>query len=404
MDENRYCAMTPLVVSVARSLPCGWVPSTFGLKLLEGEGYGLPNDTRMKSIRFGRVVVVVTVVVLATGGVALYLASTDDARPVASAGSHRAQVARRTVGTRRNVIALSAKEKAEFVRAIRSLQTTPAPHHPSRTWYEQFVQWHRDGAKCDVAHGTSGAIHNSPLFLPWHRELLVKFEAALQKVSGDPSLRVPYWDFNDRASSAAVFTADFMGGMGDPAQGGAVTTGAFAKGVYELRVFDPPQLHLGSTVPYLTRGVTPPPVLPMQATTEALAAPNFDTAPFDATSDQRLSFRQAMEGWRPTFREPDCSDGWQGLGEMLGGPPELHVLIHGSVGGASASQSSPNDPVFWLLHANIDRLWAQWEQTHRERFPATAAGWTPRSKMWPWFDEPVRHFDDTRTLGYRYSA
>jgi len=23
--------------------------------------------------------------------------------------------------------------------------------------------------------------------------------------------------------------------------------------------------------------------------------------------------------------------------------------------------ASPNDPVFWLIHANIDRLWTQWE-------------------------------------------
>ena len=64
---------------------------------------------------------------------------------------------------------------------------------------------------------------------------------------------------------------------------------------------------------------------------------------------------------------------------------------------------NPNDPVFWLLHANIDRLWAQWEESHPQRFPASAAGWTPRSKMWPWFDQPVAHFDDTRALGYRYS-
>lgn len=359
----------------------------------------MADRTRSSRTRWAALLVATAIALV--GGTYLFSQSRDQPRARA-----RAEVSASKppiVGTRENVTALTADQKTRFVAAVQKLQTTPAPGHPGRTWYEQFVTWHRNGAKCSVAHGTSGAIHNSPLFLPWHRELLMKFEAALQKVSSDPAMRIPYWDFNDPASSAAVFSDDFMGGMGDASQGGAVTTGAFAKGKYELRVFDPPQIQLGGTTPYVTRGATVPPVLDMQPTTAALAVSNFDAAPFDATSDQHTSFRQAMEGWRPMFHQPDCSDGWQGLTEMLTGPPEMHVLVHGAVGGASATQSSPNDPVFWLLHANIDRLWAQWEATHAGRFPAHAAGWTPASKMWPWFDEPVRHFDDTRALGYRYA-
>lgn len=358
-----------------------------------------------KATRTKWIAVLVAAAVVLAGGPYLYFRNRDEPKPERRAGSAATSGSPSTapVVARRDVTDLSAEQKSAFIGAIRTLQTTPAPGHPERTWYEQFVTWHRNGAKCSVAHGTSGAIHNSPLFLPWHRELMIKFEAALQKVSGDPTMRIPYWDFNNAASSEAVFTSDFMGGMGDATQAGAVTTGAFAKGKYELRVFDPPTIKLGGTTPYLTRAIGTPPVLDPGATAKAMAATNFDTAPFDATSDQHTSFRQAMEGWRPTFAQPDCTDGWQGLLEMLGGVPEMHVLIHGVVGGASQSQSSPNDPVFWLLHANIDRLWAQWQQTHPERFPAHAAGWTPRSKMWPWFDQPVSSFDDTRALGYRYA-
>jgi hypothetical protein len=29
-----------------------------------------------------------------------------------------------------------------------------------------------------------------------------------------------------------------------------------------------------------------------------------------------------------------------------------------------ASGASPNDPAFWLIHSNVERLWAQWQQTH----------------------------------------
>ena len=29
--------------------------------------------------------------------------------------------------------------------------------------------------------------------------------------------------------------------------------------------------------------------------------------------------------------------------------------------------TSPNDPVFWLHHCNIDRLWAEWRVQHPTR-------------------------------------
>jgi hypothetical protein len=32
-------------------------------------------------------------------------------------------------------------------------------------------------------------------------------------------------------------------------------------------------------------------------------------------------------------------------------------LVHRWVNGNMVSMASPNDPVFWLHHANIDRLW-----------------------------------------------
>ncbi len=36
------------------------------------------------------------------------------------------------------------------------------------------------------------------------------------------------------------------------------------------------------------------------------------------------------------------------------------------------SSASPNDPVFFLHHCNIDRLWARWQATHPD------AGYVPR--------------------------
>ena len=38
-----------------------------------------------------------------------------------------------------------------------------------------------------------------------------------------------------------------------------------------------------------------------------------------------------------------------------------HNAGHRFIGGHMAGAFSPNDPVFWLHHANVDRIWAQWQ-------------------------------------------
>jgi len=38
-----------------------------------------------------------------------------------------------------------------------------------------------------------------------------------------------------------------------------------------------------------------------------------------------------------------------------------HNVVHNLVGGTMGTSRSPADPLFWLHHAFIDKLWAQWE-------------------------------------------
>ena len=55
-----------------------------------------------------------------------------------------------------------------------------------------------------------------------------------------------------------------------------------------------------------------------------------------------------------------------------------HNPIHNIIGGLMADMSSPLDPIFWLHHANIDRLWAAWTAAGGGRaMPAnTTAYWS----------------------------
>lgn len=326
-------------------------------------------------------------------------------------------------GVRLNAADLTTDQTAKFVAAVTLLQTTPAPGRESMSWYDIFVDWHRQAFSCELARGPVGASHNSPLFLPWHREFLLRYETALQQVSGDPTIRLPYWDWTDEDSTAAVFSEELMGGDGDPDEGYAVTDGPFAKGTYEFSVLDPEvvQEAIAPQTNYLVRRFG---VMPDGGTTElpttdevlgALDVDRYDDSPWDATADPSHSFRNHIEGWNKAL-PADCSDGWQSISENAGGGHNLHNGAHlwvGGIwkdeqgamhGGTMVYNTSVNDPVFFLHHANVDRLWAEWQELHGTTFPDDAAGYTPTSTMWPWFDRTIASLESTLALGYRYDT
>ena len=39
----------------------------------------------------------------------------------------------------------------------------------------------------------------------------------------------------------------------------------------------------------------------------------------------------------------------------------VHAAVHIAIGGTMNSPSSPTDPIFFLHHANIDRIWSEWQ-------------------------------------------
>lgn len=84
-----------------------------------------------------------------------------------------------------------------------------------------------------------------------------------------------------------------------------------------------------------------------------------------------------------------------------------HNPVHDLIGGVMATMSSPVDPVFWLHHANIDRLWVAWVGAGGgRRMPATTnAYWSGMHSYTTTLTLARLSTHSTRTtLGYRYAA
>lgn len=78
----------------------------------------------------------------------------------------------------------------------------------------------------------------------------------------------------------------------------------------------------------------------------------------------------------------------------------IHNSGHVWVGGTMQSVvTAPADPVFWMHHCEIDRVWAEWQAANPGQHPALAGA---AATMDPWSETEI----DTRdiaTLGYSYA-
>ena len=334
---------------------------------------------------------------------------------------------------RRSVTSLNAQQRADLVAALLKLKETPSPFDarcPGEgclSYYDQFVQWHVELIMCeatdpvDLNKRMRG--HLGPIFLPWHRKMLLLLEEALRSVSGE-DITIPYWDWTDPASVDSIFATDFMGGDGDPAEGYAVTSGPFRRETWPFAITGGGTLGAIESTPYLSRHLGAMTDLPTRAdVTAALGIGTYDVAPFTEDSDPNRSFRNRLEGIgeaKPIETPGLCApDGTGGVLPWPIAPTGMHNLVHfwtgGSVGPSldtpyavgtmSAVPVSPNDPVFFLHHANVDRIWAQWQGIHGiDTFePDSGNPNNDESTVMAPFDVTPRDVLDTTALGYRYA-
>ncbi len=273
---------------------------------------------------------------------------------------------------RKNQATMTAKEQQEFVDAVRQLQQTYRSG-PQISIYDEYVHMH-----IQAMH--SGMIHEGPAFFPWHRQYLRNFELELQAVN--PNVTIPYWDFTvDNKQTSSIWSKTFMGGNGDPKDYYAVKTGPFRQGEWRP-YYDGPEIRrnfggwLGIELP------TPDDLA------RAFLVPTYDVKPFDSSSPIDQSFRNYMTGWNHP-----------------GGEAQMHNRVHEWMGGSMMSVASPNDPVFWLMHAFLDKSWAEWMDIYGPDYPEYGAlfGHNLRDPM-PIFGTTPESLLNHHLLGYYYDT
>jgi tyrosinase-like protein/VWA domain-containing protein len=277
-------------------------------------------------------------------------------------------------GIRRNIATVSVQERNRFRDAIIALNSRLFPG--SRTDFPAggVSHWFKHDEIHQATH-----VHGGPAFLPWHRELCNRFEVMLREV--DPDLSLHYWDWN--SDPAPLFTNAFMGNansdVGEP---------WLSAGFYNPNPAVPDN-YRDNAVHSLNQG---PPSYPLHANPadppKTLTRQTQAGAPPVGTSN----FESTHWATDTEFRDAATYQDFNSL--MQGG---AHFLAHDWIGGDLRNPHiSFRDPFVFLLHSNVDRLWAMWQTApgHPERLdPNQIYGVDGSSSpitdpLQPWAGEP----------------
>jgi hypothetical protein len=217
-----------------------------------------------------------------------------------------------TVYTRQDISKLTSAQIETLRRGVATMMSRPASD-PTSWWYHADIH----GTASPSALPLNACQHGSYFFLAWHRMYLYYFERILRRASGDPGFALPYWNYGDPNQRALPLP------YRQPANSTTNPLYVSAR-----------QMNDGSLLPASAVSVV-----------TAFAAVNFSspTGSGQSFGGQRLA-------------QPSHNASPPGLLER--NPHNtIHVLVGGWMGDIV---TAARDPIFWLHHANIDRLWKRW--------------------------------------------
>jgi hypothetical protein len=259
-------------------------------------------------------------------------------------------------GIRRNIALVSDAERTKFINAILQMDTAKF-FADSVSYWDKQEDIHKNG------HQSGLDVHGGIEFLPWHRALINHFEDLLREVDAELSLHYWDWTTDPRVAppgGAALFTDVFM-------------DNANAEVSHLLNNFESTE---GGAHLKIWRDVAP-------GTT---GNPDDDTI-IDVPDFNTLANNSHL------------------------GNGGAHGISHGYIGGTILQPHySFHDPFVFLIHSNLDRLWAKWQTDPAFPTRLTPAGaysgvspdnasrlsndyvnpWAGETGLEPWTSDPTK--------------
>ena len=246
------------------------------------------------------------------------------------------------IGYRKNIDCLTDDELHDLREALAEMYTLPASNPNS---FAKQATFHGGPPIAYCRHGAPG-------FFTWHRAELKAFEDALQAVGC--KVMLPYWDWSSGPSTGIPDACH------DP-------TYVNRNGV---SVANP--LYAG----------------PRNAGGWTNRSATIDSVSFDdlASQVQTAMSEASFASFQDAINGPHGS---------------IHVRVSGDM---CCVPTASYDPIFFLHHANVDRIWARWQLTHPGPLPADEAAWQLPPFNRPFTTDWQTGADvlSTDALGYRY--
>ena len=198
-------------------------------------------------------------------------------------------------------------ERCLFIKTLEKV----SKHPDWKPCYDELIRRH------GILFGSG--IHTQPYFFPWYRWYILSMENLLRKV--DCRVTVPYWDWSLESQDwkdSIIWKDEWgFGGDGNQAMNLSVRSGPFKQPEWKA-----PN---GETLTRKFNGVLP------------------DCA--------AVAMTQRMGGGGVSQFNT-----WHGRVQS-----NLHDTVHCAIGGTMCTSEAANDPIFFLHHGFIDKLWSDWQ-------------------------------------------
>jgi tyrosinase len=282
----------------------------------------------------------------------------------------------RTLRVRKDVVSLTAGEWRNYSEAVWTLKTTTLADGVA-AFGAGFKKYDYLVAKNALAiYDVRGdQAHYGPQFMTWHSAFLLEFENAVLAVN--PAISgLPYWNPTSDAAdpNASIFTGKYVGSAPGSGENSKVEDGVFSsfpvESDFDLSKYTDPSSSSGAPVNSPYKGAIGGSLRASDSSLGDKFVVRFGSPwTYDANDYWKCANLDAYWlDWYKCIELGSFSTGTLVTGSLHGGP-------HPSVGGTSSAgggdfedpTTSPNDPIFWLHHANVDRSVQWWMHANRDK-------------------------------------